>query len=72
MKWNKFDPENPPNKTALFRFKYTYGINFHFGCWVKNYGCIFYEDAEPCYYTEDDMYKFDARWIYPQDLEMPE
>ena len=77
MKWNKFDPNNPPKRRVLFMFEYAHGENecathYHVGFWTNNYGAIYYDFDGLGYYSDDEMEKYNAHWIYPQDLEMPE
>jgi hypothetical protein len=77
MKWTKFDPSNPPKSNVLFMFEYVHGENecathYHTGIWVKDYGSLFYDSDGLKNYSADEMQKYNAHWIYPQLLEMPE
>jgi len=69
MKWTKFDPENPPNHG------YTYweinegnGVRY----WSASYSAGYLEVHKYFGYSAKQLVEYNAHWIYPQDLEMPE
>lgn len=72
MKWTKFDPENPPRAKVLFRMDYEDEIVYCMGFHVYNLCGVHISKNEFMYYYDKEMQKYNAHWIYPQDLEMPE
>ncbi len=69
MKWIKFDPENPPSGVVLFRFEIEDGI-MHLTGYFRWPSCVLYA-AEFKFFTITDMKKYNAHWIYPQDIGIP-
>lgn len=73
MEWTKFDPKNPPSDAyTLWCFAIPANTAFAFGKYYEHLGLrCFHEDAVTSFFPNELM-NYNAHWIYPQDLEMPE
>ena len=73
MKWTKFDPSNPPSDAyTLWCFAIPANTAFAFGKYYEHLGLrCFHEDAVTSFFP-NELTNYNAHYIYPQDLEMPE
>ena len=79
MKWTKFDPSNPPQYTpvkwAFWLFRFSYGDHYIVGAYLHDKGLLI--DAGDKgkideIISPEGLVTYNAHYIYPQDLEMPE
>lgn len=79
MKWIKFDPSNPPKYTSgiptfwIIRFSFAY--HYYTGAYLGDKGLLIYagdKDKIDVIISPDELRAYNAHYIYPQDLEMPE
>lgn len=70
MKWNKVKKYSKPITMVLIRMEIKDIILYGMGYFREN-GCFLF-GSEFRYFTEDQLQTYNAHYIYPQDLEMPE
>lgn len=79
MKWNKFDPENPPKytpgKSTFWLIRFSNGDHYTSGDYLGDKGLLIHAGDKSkidIIIKPEPLVTYNAHWIYPQDLEMPE
>lgn len=79
MKWKKFDPENPPKYTpgeaTFWLIRFINDDHYTSGAYLEDKGLLVHAgdgSKIDILIKPERLVTYNAHWIYPQDLEMPE